>query len=288
MAKNIKGPQFLRFIRPVIDVLRTNGGSAKSSDVIDEVLEVCKISDEEYNAKLKSGESRVRNQIQWARMYLVNAGYINRGQRGQWTLTEKALGSNLSESDVFSLFREVQDSFKESTSSETVETVPTAEQLDEKPTEEYSFQSSLIRRLKDLSASGFEKVCRRLLSECGLEQVEVTGKSGDGGIDGHGLLELNPLVRVRVIFQCKKYEKSVTPSHVRDFRGAMQGRAEKGIFITTGYFTPDAKKEAVRDGVPAIELVDGEKLVELFQKYSLGVQSKTVYEIDPEFFKHYE
>src|SRR5205085_2597178 len=111
--KNSKGPQFLRFVIPVVDVLKSTGGFAKSSDRIDEVLEVCKISDNEYNEKLKSDESRVRNQIQWARMYLVNAGYINRGQRGFWTLTEKGQSSNLSDSDVQLLFREVQDSFKD-------------------------------------------------------------------------------------------------------------------------------------------------------------------------------
>jgi restriction system protein len=74
---------------------------------------------------------------------------------------------------------------------------------------------------------------------------------------------------------------------VRDFRGAMAGRADKGIIITTGRFTQDAKNEAVRDGVPPIELVDGEKLVGMFEKLELGLSPRTVYDINLEFFKEF-
>ncbi|GMR25382.1 MAG: hypothetical protein BMS9Abin39_0677 [Ignavibacteria bacterium] len=125
------------------------------------------------------------------------------------------------------------------------------------------------------------------MREAGFQEVKVTGRSGDGGIDGYGNLEVNPFVSFNVLFQSKRYKGSVSASQIRDFRGAMQGRADKGIIITTGSFTSDAKKEAKRDGAPPIELVDGEKLVQMFEKLELGVIPSTVYEIDEDFFKEY-
>lgn len=124
-----------------------------------------------------------------------------------------------------------------------------------------------------------------MLREAGFEKVEVTGRSGDGGIDGNGVLQLNPFVSFQVLFQCKRYEGNVTAPQVRDFRGAMMGRAEKGIILSTGTFTADAKREAFRDGVQPIELVDGEKLVEMFEQLELGMKPRTVYEVNQEFFE---
>lgn len=141
--------------------------------------------------------------------------------------------------------------------------------------------------MKSLSPEGFERLCQRLLRASGFKKVEVKGRAGDGGIDGEGILEINPLVSLKVIFQAKRYKEAVSPSLIRDFRGAMQGRAEKGIFITTGRFTQEAKKEAIREGAPPIELVDGEKLVRLFEQRQLGLKPKTVYEIDLSFFDEY-
>lgn len=118
-------------------------------------------------------------------------------------------------------------------------------------------------------------------------QVVVTGRSGDGGIDGYGTLQVNPLVSFKVLFQCKRYSKSVTPSHVCDFRGPMSGRADKGIIMTTGTFTPDARREASRDGVTPIELVDGEKLLEMFEQLELGLKPVMAYEVDTAFFEEF-
>jgi restriction system protein len=118
-------------------------------------------------------------------------------------------------------------------------------------------------------------------------QVVVTGSSGDGGIDGHGTLQINPLVSFKVVFQCKRYTKSVSPSHVRDFRGAMAGRADKGIIITTGTFTAEARREASRDGAPPIDLIDGDKLVDMLERLELGLKPVTSYEIDEAFFAEF-
>ena len=142
--------------------------------------------------------------------------------------------------------------------------------------------------LLKLPPSGFERLSQRLLREAGFIQVIVTGSTGDGGIDGYGTLQINPLVSFKVLFQCKRYTKSVSPSHVRDFRGAMAGRADKGIIITTGTFTAEARREASRDGVPPIEIIDGDKLVEMLQNLELGLKPVTTYEIDEAFFGEFK
>jgi restriction system protein len=144
--------------------------------------------------------------------------------------------------------------------------------------------------IRGLPAGGFERLCQRLLRESGFQQVEVTGRSGDGGIDGKGLLQINPLLSMQVVFQSKKYgpATSVTVSQTRDLRGAMAGRSDKGIFITTSTFTADARREALREGVPPIELVDGQKLVAMFEDLQLGLIPKRIYEIDVKFFDEFK
>jgi restriction system protein len=146
--------------------------------------------------------------------------------------------------------------------------------LDE--TEETTWRDQLLETLLEMDPSAFERLVPRLLRESGFIQVEVTGRSGDGGIDGKGMLRLGGLLSFRVIFQCKRYRGSVSASHVRDFRGAMVGRADKGLLITTGNFTKDAEREATRDGAPAIDLIDGEQLTDKLKQLGLGVKTETV------------
>jgi restriction system protein len=128
-----------------------------------------------------------------------------------------------------------------------------------------------------MEASAFERLIQRFLRESGFIQVEITGRSGDGGIDGRGIMRLGGLLSFHVIFQCKKWQGAVGASQIRDFRGAMVGRADKGLFVTTGTFTKDAAREAIRDGAPAIDLVDGDhQLVQKLKELSLGVKTEKV------------
>lgn len=281
MNRNV-GPKFLRFMIPVIDVLKELGGSGKVSEVQDAVIEMLDVSENELEETLKSGDSRVKNQIAWARFYLLKSGYLESSQRGVWTLTEKGLKSELDDRDVYSMFKNVRETFKRD------QDVKQVNVEDEETIEVYSHRKGLLNLLQSLPPEGFERICQRLLRESGFQQVKVTGKTGDGGIDGHGILEINPLVSFKVIFQCKRYQGTVSASQVRDFRGAMMGRADKGIIITTGRFSLDAKREAVRDGVPPIELVDGEKMMDMFENIELGLMPKTVYEIDDDFFEEFK
>ena len=149
---------------------------------------------------------------------------------------------------------------------------------------------NLISTLRSLSPVGFEKVSRELLRESGFENVEITGGSADGGIDGFGTLEINPFVSFKVLFQCKRYAEGtpVSRAHVADFRNAMIGRAEKGIIITTSSFTNSAVKEANREGAPQVELVDGIKLVEMFERVELGVKKRMVFDVDPAYFEKFK
>ena len=167
------------------------------------------------------------------------------------------------------------------------QTKPPGVEIEEDEIESLSHRIKLLNLIKTLPPSGFERLSQRLLRESGFQQVVVTGKSGDGGIDGVGVLQVNPFVSFNVLFQCKRYQGAITPSQIRDFRGAMMGRADKGIILTTGTFTLEAKKEARRDGVPPLELVDGEALVQLFEQLELGLVPRTTYDIDDKFFEDF-
>jgi restriction system protein len=283
-----KGPKFTRHFIPLIESLRAMGGSAAAYEATDAVIEREKIPEKELEKTNKNGGSNVRNAIAWARLYLVYAGYIDSSARGVWRLTEKGLQEDLSKLDPVALFKSVQSERKSSNSNDAPAqaSAETDVAVEEKIFE--AEETRLLPVLKSLSPEGFERLCQRLLREHGFQNVKVLGRSGDGGIDGEGILEINPLLSFKVIFQCKRYQGSVGSGMIRDFRGAMIGRADKGIFLTTGNFTMDAKKEAVRDGTNPIELVDGEKLVRMFEKLELGLKPRIVYEVDPEFFKEYK
>ncbi|MGP8152953.1 MAG: restriction endonuclease [Smithella sp.] len=151
------------------------------------------------------------------------------------------------------------------------------------PSEQADYRSRLLEIILAIPPSGFERLCQRLLRESGFQEVTVTGRSGDGSIDGIGILQINPFVTFRVIFQSKRYSGSVSFLQIRNFRGAMMGRVDKGI-ITTGSFTEDAKREAIRDDVPPIELVDGDVLLNMFEQLELGLKPRTTYDIDNNFF----
>ena len=288
MARTRKGsgPQFVRFFGPVVESLQDLGGSGRPAEVIDLITDKLDIS-EEQNELLSSGQTRVQNQIHWARFYLSKAGYIDSSERGIWSLTSKGLSTTLTQKESLQIFYEVQSAMKQER--EEVSQADDDEIDSEAPPspEKQNYRTRLMDVLRNIPPEGFERLCQRLLRESGFQQVNVTGRTGDGGIDGNGLLQVNPFVSFQVLFQCKRYSGSVAVSQVRDFRGAMMGRADKGIIMTTGTFTKDAKNEAVRDGAPPIELVNGEKLIDMFEQLELGLTPITVYEVDDEFFDEF-
>ena len=291
----IKGPQFVRYFAPVIGALQALGGSGRPAEVRDRIAQSLHISDQERSALIDSGQSRFDNQVHWARFYLAKAGYVDASKRGVWSLTEKGQAvSKWSFNEAMTVFKEVQEllAADKATTTTTNETAIPADESPAPspsiPSDTVSYRAKLLDLLKSLPPAGFERLCQFLLRESGFEQVVITGRSGDGGIDGHGILQLNAFVSFKVLFQCKRYAGAVTPAQVRDFRGAMMGRADKGIIMTTGTFTADAQKEALRDGVPPIELVTGEKLLDMFENLELGLIPRKTFDIDHTFFEAFQ
>lgn len=286
--KTHEGTRFLRFFGPVLDALRELGGSGTPDEVVEQIAADLNLSDDVQNELLPSGSPRYRNQVAWARFYLAREGLLDSSKRGVWSLTERGRATYLTFDQAAEIFSKWVKIFDAQRRAKATTEEPVAEQVAEgsgAPSKDYRAETLDI--LLALPPAGFERLAQRLLREAGFTQVNVTGKTGDGGIDGYGTLQINPLVSFKVLFQCKRYTKSVSPSHVRDFRGAMAGRADKGIIITTGTFSAESRREATRDGVPPIELIDGEKLLDMLENLELGLRPVTTYEVNQTFFNEF-
>ncbi len=279
--------EFVRWFGPLLDALRQLGGSAKPREASDKIAENLNLHDEKLNELLDSGQSRYYNQVAWARQYLAWEGLLDTSQHGIWALSSKGESTTLTDEQAREIFLKWVDIHRKAKQDKTEKEI--IEELEENEPDEIQAANKmdLLQVLQSLTPEGFERICQRLLRESGFEKVIVTGQSHDGGIDGYGTLEMNPFVSFKVLFQCKRYKGTVSRAQVGDFRNAMIGRAEKGIIMTTGTFSTDAIKEANREGAPQVELVDGEKLVEMFKRVELGVKPRTVYEVDLPFFEPY-
>lgn len=284
--KQAKGPEFIRFFLPILEILLESGGTSTPAEIVDRSIEIARVSESEQEAVNKNGQSRIKNQVHWARQYLVWDGYLDSSKRGVWSLTDKGRAVDVTKLSPLEVFKGVQKGLAQAKHSKK-QTAPSADDPLPEDIEMQDHKIRLIELIRSLSPDGFERLSQRLLRESGFQHVTVTGRAGDGGIDGIGTLQVNPFVSFTVLFQCKRYQGTVTPSQVRDFRGAMMGRADKGIIITTGTFTLEAKKEARRDGVPPIELVDGDVLVDMFERLELGLIPQRTYDIDEKFFDEY-
>jgi restriction system protein len=281
------GAQFTKYFGPLLDALRALGGSAKADEAVDRVAQDLGLSDAVLNEVLPSGGSRFRNQVAWARFYLVREGLLDSSRRGVWSLTPRGRETRLSQGQAAEIFKRWVRVFQDRRRLKASTELPAEQVAEGSGALPNDYRAEILAVLLKLPAAGFERLAQRILREAGFTQVVVTGKSGDGGIDGHGTLEINPLVSFKVLFQCKRYGKSVAPSHVRDFRGAMAGRADKGIIITTGTFSAEARREASRDGVPPIELIDGEKLIDMLERLELGLEPVTTFRVVEKFFAEF-
>lgn len=260
---------------PILDALREVGGEAKAREIMRVVADRVLGGTSERDRILKGGENAAENEVAWARNTLREAGLLDGSVRGIWKLTPAGWKKHFTLEEARAFGKRgitwVQANLRE--------------EERKSPFEEEESGPTLLDTLRSLPPKGFELLCQRILREAGFADVTVTGRSGDGGIDGHGVLQINELVSFNVLFQCKRYQGSVGSSEIRNFRGAMSGRTDKGIFLTTGTFTSDAQKEAVRDGVPPIELVDHIKLVSMMERLSIGVKPRTVFDVDEAFFE---
>jgi restriction system protein len=281
-------PRYDYFFEPTVKVLKLLGGSGNVQEIYDKVCDLENFSEKQQSLLHKDGpQTEIAYRMAWARTYLKNYGVVENTQRGIWSLTDK--GRKLNKFDKEDIKQKVRENYNNSKVKNNTDKIKSEECIEEDieikedpqlmPVSSEEWIEKLLSILCVIPADAFERLCQRILRESGFIKVEVTGQKGDGGIDGIGVLKI-ALLSFQVFFQCKRYSGSVGPSEIRDFRGAMVGRTDKGLFMTTGTFTRAAKQEATRDGAPALDLIDGEQLCHILKDLNLGVTTKTIEVVD--------
>jgi restriction system protein len=229
------------------------GGSASNDELLSKVMEQHGIAEDIASRMHTDGrQTRFNCSLAWAKTNLKWMGAIENSARGVWSLTEK--GERITEDGMNAALVQIRDEFRRSRRKKSVDQDIPDDRNSVEPESSDVWKDLLLSVLHGMEPAGFERLAQRLLREAGFVKVEVTGKSGDGGIDGTGVLRVN-LLSFQVLFQCKRYRDAVRAPEIRNFRGAMISRSDKGLILTTGTFTSGARKEATRDGAPPIELM---------------------------------
>lgn len=284
-------PPYTDMLWPALQALIALGGSASIAELEAAVIDREKFSSEVQEVLHGDGPStEVQYRLAWARTYLKGMGLLTNSKRGVWTVTEA--GQEVRKSDIPTLHADFVASYKKAKPKKRDKKLSTASELAQVEAEaEADWKDELLEALLAMSPQAFERLAQRLLRESGFSSAVVTGRTGDGGIDGLGVYQIS-LLSFPVFFQCKRYTGSVGAAAVRDFRGAMAGRGDKGLLITTGSFTSDAQKESKRDGAPPIDLIDGARLCDLLKEYAIGVTTvERVVEdvkVEPDYFASLE
>lgn len=274
-------PKYPVYVFPTITAIRSAGGSATIQEIESSVAETLELTDEQLSIPHgDTGRTEFQYRLAWVRTYLKKVDAVENSERGVWSLTD--VGEQMSEADALGVFKQV-NAMRSALRSQRERDGDDDPVGDDEPAR---WVDVVLGVLREMPPDAFERLTQRLLRESGFTKVEVTGRPSDGGIDGNGVLRMN-LVSFQVLFQCKRWQNPVGPSVVRDFRGAMVGRADKGLIVTTSTFTSEARNEATRDGAPTIDLIDGESLCELLKERRLGVEVRMVEEVDvrPSFFE---
>ena len=286
---NEKIPTYRELIVPTFVALKDLGGSGTNNEIYEKVIQNMNYSDEVLDCPHlgSTTQTEIQYQLAWARTYLKHYGVITNSGRSVWSLTSKFAQvdpSSLNPTEIIAY------SHNSSNNKDANEDVPydndETNDEEEYPEENKPWRTRLAKILQTMDPYAFERLCQRVLRENGFEDVKVTKKSGDGGIDGTGKLIIGGLISFNIAFQCKRYKNSVSSSEIRDFRGSMNSNIEKGIFITTGIFTEEAKKEANSPGKQQIDLVDGEKFIDILLENKLGVEEIKYYKVDVEFYNN--
>ncbi|MBX0333483.1 restriction endonuclease [Pontibacter sp. HSC-14F20] len=254
---------------PTLQALQRLGGSGSVREIEEQVSELLKLTEEEINDIHRESTTKLTYRLAWSRNYLKRYGLLENSSRGVWALTEK--GKETKSIDKGAVKKAVLELDKKDRNADKKSLLTDIENSSEELIE-FSWQEELLESIKKITPENFERLCQRVLRELGFLNVEVTQRSNDGGIDGQGLIRLGGVLSFHVVFQAKRYQGSVGSSIVRDFRGAMIGRADKGLIITTGSFTREARREANKDGAPPIDLIDGNEFAEKLKELKLGVE----------------
>lgn len=266
-------PTYDKLLIPTLKALIELDGSGSIGEINERVYEIIGLDEETISIPHKDDglQGEVDYRLAWARTYLKKYGLIENSSRSIWALVDnEIIPDSYDSNEIVKTVRKISAN----SSNNNFQNDDLGADLIEDPeaSNDLDWKERLLKVLQGIDPSAFERLSQRILRESGFVQVEVTGKSGDGGIDGKGIVRLNGFLSFHVFFQCKRFKDSVASSYIRDFRGAMQGRADKGLFITTGKFTREAIKEATRDGAPPIDLIDGDLLCDKLKEFNLGVK----------------
>jgi restriction system protein len=297
--------EFLRFMNPLLDAMREKGGQARPREIYDAIAQRLNLSEEERTVTNKNGYPRFENQIAWARSFLVKTGYLDSPSHGIWRLTDKGKEAHLDGPDIDSIFRRVLEmnalakagTETQTTAKSSPENEPSTKDEEDEAvapspqTSPYSdHRPALIALIGSMTPAGFEDFCSELLARVGVEDVQTTRYSKDGGIDGTGRLRINEFVSQPIAFQSKKFDGSgrkVSSEEMQRFRGAIGGHIAKGIFFTTTAFSEDAKREAKAPGKVEIELVDLDRILEICETYQIGLMEQKILVTEPSFFERF-
>ncbi len=269
-------PPFTYFYAPTLKALDELGGSGSNEEIYNRVLLITQLPSEVVDIMHNFTMTEIEYRIAWAKTYLKNFGAIENSKHRVWSLTAKGakmLKDNAIDAKEISVFTTKKRGHNISTSEEDLVKI-----------ESVNWREQITDILLHLDPYAFERLAQRLLRECGFSDVQVTKRSGDGGIDGTGKLRIQGIFSFNVAFQCKRYKGQVGAAEIRDFRGSLSTNIEKGVLITTGTFTKAAKEEAASEGKRLIDLMDGEELINKLAEYGIGLNEVKSYEVDEDFF----
>ena len=304
-------PDYQTLMRPVLEVL-AGSDVISMRDLTEQVATNLGLTEEERRETITSGMSLIANRVHWSVTYLFKAKAVERPQRGHVRITQRGRdllsgGGEIRNATLeqFPEYRAFYDKYRSgkrgrTTAPTTAEVVaPAPVEEDESPDDLIARAESdartvlaaeLLEKVRGIDPTAFEALVLKLLGAMGyggLGQHLHTGQSGDGGIDG--IITEDKLGLDRIYLQAKRYGEgnAVTSEQIRGFLGALMGKGDRGVFLTTSTFTKGAR-EAV-NGVPArVVLVDGEQLVDLMIEHGVGVEPvrvATLHRINEDFFE---
>lgn len=269
-------PSIQSFFIPTLKALDALGGSGANEEIYRQVLSIMQLSTDVIDVMHNFTMTEVEYRMFWARTYLKNFGAIENSKHKVWSLTTKGVKmlkeNNIDPKEIYSFTAQKRSVSRQIATGDNVEI------------ETRDWKEQITDILHNLDPYAFERLAQRLLRECGFSDVQVTKRSGDGGIDGTGKLRIQGIFSFNVAFQCKRYKGQVGAAAIRDFRGSLSTNIEKGVLITTGTFTRAAKEEASSEGKRLIDLMDGEELINKLAEYGIGLNEVKSYEVDEDFF----
>lgn len=289
MAKTKKTPQILRWFVPFMRVM-ANLGTAQATEVLNNIADYEHLDDDFVNQQYeKTGANIFRTQVWFVRQYLTWEGYIYTPQRSVWSLTDLGAikAKNFSYEDakhIYNKWRKIKNELNRGKTKPVQDTYHDNDSISD-PVSEQVEELNLLEIVRSLPAEGFEKLCGELLRRYNFENVQVTQRSHDGGIDGYAILKINPFVNYRVAFQCKRYKGAVSLDEVKAFCYSARNY-DRMLFITTGTFSKEARRIEEQDE-SKLELIDGNELVGMFEKINMGVMKEVRYIPDPSFFERF-